>query len=161
MKKALILTVAAVMTLHTVAAVAQNSPLHILYLGTFDVGSRGGGGGGGGRVPGGFTNYAYLPGQTLAPQAIYFDHLSNLTYLTDKYLSHFDAVVQVMPDSQLAADQKALLANFQKAGKGIIKYADGNRPPDAVLREEGQVRLGSLPGRAPTVAATARRRAEL
>jgi putative membrane-bound dehydrogenase-like protein len=135
MKKALILTVAAVMTLHTVAAVAQNSPLHILYLGTFDVGSRGGGGGGGGRVPGGFTNYAYLPGQTLAPQAIYFDHLSNLTYLTDKYLSHFDAVVQVMPDSQLAADQKALLANFQKAGKGIIKYADGNRPPDAVLRE--------------------------
>jgi putative membrane-bound dehydrogenase-like protein len=106
---------------------AAEAPLHVLYLGPVEGGSRGG--------FGQRTNYIYLPGQTLAPEAIYFDRLSDLSHLTAKYLNHFDAVVQVMPDAQITPAQKELLTSFQKAGKGIVKYADGNRPADPVLRE--------------------------
>jgi putative membrane-bound dehydrogenase-like protein len=126
MKNVLILLTVGLMTLDVIAVDVPNNPLHVLYLGPVEGGRRGGDQ---------RTNYVYLPGQTLAPEAIYFDHLSNVTHLTDKYLSHFDAVVQVMPDSQIDAVQKGLLASFQKAGNGIVKYADGNRPADAVLRE--------------------------
>src|SRR6187402_2335283 len=96
MKKISMLIAAGLLTLNVVAA---GGPLHVLYLGSVDAGS-GGRGGGGQR-----TNYVYLPGQTLATEAIYFDYLSNITNLTDKYLSHFDVVVQVIPDSQIATTQ--------------------------------------------------------
>src|SRR5205823_3444734 len=92
-------------------------------------GGRGGGGFGGPRI-----NYAYLPGQTLAPEEIYFDYLSDLTHLTGKYLSHFDGVVQVLSDAQLGAAQQAMLNGFKDAGNGVIKYSDGKRPTDTVLR---------------------------
>src|SRR5881409_4118686 len=95
LKQILILLMGGLMALNTFAADAPDRPLHILYLGPVSTGSGGRGVGGFGGFGGPRTNYVYLPGQTLAPEAIYFDHLSDLTHLTDKYLSHFDAVVQV------------------------------------------------------------------
>jgi len=131
MKGVLVLMVAGLMSLDAFAADAPDRPLHVLYLGPVDVGGDGGFGGRGGPR----TNYVYLPGQTLAPEAVYFDHLSDVTHLTDKYLSHFDAVVQVMPDAELGAVHQRMLDNFKNAGNGLIKYADGQRPTDSVLRE--------------------------
>jgi putative membrane-bound dehydrogenase-like protein len=117
------------MSLAAIAAQAQEQPLHVLYLGT--VNTAGGGGAGFGRG-GARTNYVYLPGQTLAPEAIYFDHRSDYTNLTETYLKHFDAVVQVAPDSEIAPQQQNLL---KTSGKPLIKYSDGARPADNVLRD--------------------------
>ena len=50
-------------------------------------------------------------------------------------MKHFDAVVQVMPDAEVGAAQQKLLDSFKSAGNGLIKYTDGKRPADAVLRE--------------------------
>src|SRR6185503_16013145 len=116
--------------LNTFAADVPDRPLQVLYLGQTSLGGGGGGRGGGGR-----TNYVYLPGQTLAPEAIYFNHRADITNLTDSYLKHFDAVVQVMPDAEVGAAHHKLLDSFSSAGGAVIKYADGNRPPDSVLRE--------------------------
>ncbi|HHY87021.1 MAG TPA: c-type cytochrome [Verrucomicrobia bacterium] len=107
------------------ALAAAPEPLHILYLGPVDVGSRRGGGS--------RTNYAYLPGQTLAPEAIYFDHLSELAHLTEQYLRHFDAVVQVMPDAEIDATHRRMLDAFRASGRGVLRYAE--RPGDATLRQ--------------------------
>src|SRR6187455_3452250 len=85
---------------NTLAADVPDGPLHVLYLGPVSVGGGGRGGGFGG-FGGPRTNYVYLPGQTLAPEAIYFDHRADLSNLTDTYLKHFDAVVQVMPDTEV------------------------------------------------------------
>jgi hypothetical protein len=130
LKKILILLTGALMALNTFAADAPDRSLHVLYLGPVSAGgARGGGFGGGSR-----TNYVYLPGQTLAPEAMYFDHLSDLTHLTDKYLSHFDAVVQVMADAEVGAPQQKLLDTFKSAGHGLIKYSNDKRPADGDLR---------------------------
>ena len=120
------------MALNTFAADAPDRPLHVLYLGPVNVGS---GGRGAAALAAPRTNYVYLPGQTLAPEAIYFDHLADVTNLTDAYLKHFDAVVQVMPDAEVGAAQQKMLDSFKSAGNGLIKYTDGQRPADAVLRE--------------------------
>jgi uncharacterized protein len=129
LKQVLILLTGALIALNTVAADAPDRPLHVLYLGPVNSGAgRGGGGFGAPR-----TNYVYLPGQTLAPEAIYFDHLSDLAHLTEKYLSHFDAVVQVLPDTDIPATQQKWLNSFKSAGNAFIKYSE--RPADAVLRE--------------------------
>lgn len=117
------------MALNTSAADAPDRPLHILYLGSVSSGGTGFGGGGS------RTNYVYLPGQTLAPEAIYFNHRADVTNLTEAYLKHFDAVVQVLPDAELGSSQQALLAGFQRSGRGLVKYADGRRPAEGVLRE--------------------------
>src|SRR6266704_2431655 len=101
--KILILLTGGLLALNTFAADALDRPLHVLYLGPVSTGGGARGGGFGGGFGGPRTNYVYLPGQTLAPEAIYFDHLSNLTNLTENYLKHFDAVVQVMPDAEIAA----------------------------------------------------------
>src|SRR5215218_4559138 len=105
LKRILILLTGGLMALNTFAADAPDRPLHVLYLGPVNVGSGGRGGGFGGSR----TNYVYLPGQSLAPEAIYFDQLSNPTNLTEKYLSHFDAVVQVMPDAEVGAALQKML----------------------------------------------------
>jgi hypothetical protein len=130
LKRVLILLTGGLMVFNTIAADVPDRPLHVLYLGPVSVGS-------GGRGFGGFgaprTNYVYLPGQTLAPEAIYFDHLASVTNLTEKYLSHFDAVVQVMPDAEVGATQQKALDSFKSAGNALIKYTE--RPTDAVLRE--------------------------
>jgi putative membrane-bound dehydrogenase-like protein len=130
-KQFLPLLVAGLMTLHTIAADAPARPLQVLYLGQTSMG----GGARGGGFGGGRTNYVYLPGQTLAPEAIYFNHRADTTELTDAYLKHFDAVVQVLPNAEIGAAQQNLLDVFKSAGKGLIKYTDGQRPADGVLRE--------------------------
>src|SRR5436190_11352389 len=129
MKKLLQLSVlltGGLMVLKAYTADAPDRPIHVLYLGTVDARS-GGGGFGGAR-----TNYVYLPGQTLAPDAIYFDSVTSITNLTEEYLKHFDAVVQVMPDDEVVAARK-MLDSFKSAGNALIKYNE--RPGDAVLRE--------------------------
>lgn len=103
-------------------------PLHVLYLGKLDPG--GGGGGFGSR-----TNYVYLPGQTLAPGAIYFDHRSDFTNINERLLNHYDVVVQVASDTEIPGEQTRLLESFKKSGNGLIKYTDGVRPADGDLRE--------------------------
>ena len=127
-KNILTLLTGGLIALNSLAADAPNNPLHVLYLGPVSTGGGRGGGFGGSR-----TNYIYLPGQTLAPEAIYFDHRSDVTNLTDTYLKHFDAVVQVMPDADFGAAQQKMLDSFKGAGNAVIKYTE--RPTDVALRE--------------------------
>jgi putative membrane-bound dehydrogenase-like protein len=140
LKPILTLLTGGLIALNISAADGPHRPLHILYLGP--VSSGGAGSGGGGR-----TNYVYLPGQTLAPESIYFDHRLDVAPLTEAYLRHFDAVVQVLPEAEIGPDQQKLLARFQGAGNGLIKYADGQRPSDATLREAV---LGAVNGKTRT-----------
>lgn len=125
-RKQIIALMAGVLTATDVIAAEQ--PLRVLYLGAVNTGGRGGG-------FGGRTNYVYLPGQTLAPEAIYFDHRPDITNITEKFLSHFDAVVQAAGDNEIAPQQQRLLASFKNSGKAVLKYTDADRPTDAVLRE--------------------------
>jgi putative membrane-bound dehydrogenase-like protein len=131
--RVLILLTGGLIALNSFAADATDRPLRVLHLGSVSTG--GGATGPGGGFGGSRTNYIYLPGQTLAPEAIYFDQLSDLTHLSDKYLGHFDAVVQVMPDNEVGAAHQKMLDRFKGAGKGLVKYPDGQRPADSVLRE--------------------------
>lgn len=111
------------------AGATPDRPLRVLYLGAVEAGGddpRGGGS---------RTNYVYLPGQTLAPEAIYFDHLSDPGQLSERYLTHFDAVVQVMDDAGIDAGRRRLIEGFRSKGGAWIRYGDGRRPSDAVLRE--------------------------
>ena len=125
--KAVLVLLTGGIALNTIAAEAPARPLHVLYLGPVSAG--------GGDLSGRGTNYIYLPGQTLAPEAIYFDHVADVTNLADTYLKHFDAVVQVMPDAEVGAAQQKMLDSFKSAGNGLIKYTGEKRPTDAVLRE--------------------------
>src|SRR3954468_10447667 len=130
LKQLSLLLAGGLMVLNTFAAALPERPLHVLDLGPVNVGN-------GGRGFGGFgvsrTNYVYLPGQTLAPEAIYFDHLTSVTNLTDAYLKHFDAVAQVTPDAEVAPAQQKMLDSYRNAGGALIKYTE--RPTDEVLRE--------------------------
>ena len=128
LNRILTLLTAALLDLNTLAADSQDRPLHVLYLGTVNAGGRGGG-------FGSRTNYVYLPGQTLAPEAIYFDHRSDFTNITERLLQHYDAVVQAAPDADIATPQQKILDGFKTSGKGLIKYTDGVRPVDSVLRD--------------------------
>ncbi len=129
LKQLLLLSLGGLLVLNTIAADAPERPLRILYIGSVNAG-------GGARGFGGSrTNYVYLPGQTLAPEAIYFDHLTSITNLTDVYLKHFDAVTLVAPESEIGAAQQKLLDNFKMSGKAVIKYTDGSRPADSALRD--------------------------
>jgi hypothetical protein len=130
LKRILIVFTGGLIAFNTIAADAPDRPLHVLYLGSV---SAGGGGGGFGGFGGSRTNYVYLPGQTLAPEAIYFDYITAITNLTEAYLKHFDAVVQVMPDADIGAALQKMLDTFKSASNGPIKYTE--RPTDAVLRE--------------------------
>jgi uncharacterized protein len=119
--------ITALVILNNFAAEQTARPLHVVYLGNVDAGS-GRGGFGGSR-----TNYIYLPGQTLAPGAIYFDHLTSPTNLTAAYLKNVDAVVHVGAETTVGPDQQKMLAGFKSAGNPVHEYAD--RPADAELRE--------------------------
>lgn len=111
------------------AAEAQDRPLRVLYLGSVDAGVAGLGGGGS------RTNYVYLPGQTLAPEGIYFDHLTDPSHLTAAYLRHFDAVVQVYADAEVGGERLRWMEDLKRQGGGWIRYPASQRPDDAVLRE--------------------------
>ena len=130
--KSILILAGGLMAFNTFAAQTPERPIHVLYLGPVEVG-RSAPRGGGGFGSGARTNYVYLPGQTLAPEAIYFDHLTSANNLTDVYLKHFDAVVQVMPDSELGATQQKMLESFKTVGNPLFKYAE--RPSDAAIRE--------------------------
>src|SRR5687768_7141310 len=130
--KQILILLTGLLALDTLAAETTERPIHVLYLGPIEAGRsgpRGGGFGGGGSR----TNYVYLPGQTLATEAIYFDYLSSATNLTDGYLKHFDAVVQVLPDGEIGAAQRKMLDSFKSAGNALLTYTE--RPTDAALRE--------------------------
>ncbi|MDB6174119.1 MAG: rane-bound dehydrogenase protein [Chthoniobacteraceae bacterium] len=124
LKQVLVLLTGGLFVLTTSAA--EVHPLHVLYLGPVSSGGGGPQGGGGGR-----TNYVYLPGQTLAPEAIYFDYCADVSKLTETYLKHFDAVVQAMPE--VGAAQQKLLDGVK--GNGLIKITDGKRPEETDLRK--------------------------
>jgi len=126
LKQLLFLSLGGLVVLSAIAADAPERPLHVLYLGPVNAGS-GGRGFGGSR-----TNYVYLPGQSLAPEAIYFDHLTTFTNLTDAYLKHFDAVTLVGLDSDIGPAQQKMLKSFRSAGN-VIKYTE--RPTDSTLRD--------------------------
>ncbi len=112
-------------------AAAPDRPLHVLYLGSIRPG-----GPGASPIPGGSrTNYSYLPGQTLAPEGIYFDPLIDVAQLTERYLSHFDGVVQALPDAEVGSARLAMLDSFKRTGGAVIKVNDGERPADPALRE--------------------------
>src|SRR6266536_5436225 len=117
LKRILIVFTGGLIAFNTIAADAPDRPLQVLYLGSVS-----GGGGGFGGFGGSRTNYVYLPGQTLAPEAIYFDYITAITNLTEAYLKHFDAVVQVMPDADIGAALRKMLDTFQSAGNRLIKY---------------------------------------
>src|SRR5688572_22307831 len=112
LNRILTLLTGGLVTLNTFAADAPNRALHVLYLGSV-MGSGARGPGGGGFGGGSRTNYVYLPGQTLATEAIYFDHRADVANLTDAYLKHFDAVVQVLPDAEVGAAQQQMLDAFK------------------------------------------------
>src|SRR5437667_6509580 len=95
LKRILIVFTGGLIAFNAVAADAPDRPLHVLYLGAV---SAGGGGGGFGGFGGSRTNYVYLPGQTLAPEAIYFDYITAITNLTEAYLKPFDVLVKVWPE---------------------------------------------------------------
>jgi uncharacterized protein len=130
LKKILAVVAGGLLAMSPFAADAAARPLQVLYLGSTDGSTSGGPGFGRGR-----TDYVYLPGQTLAPEAIYFDHIRDSADLTAAYLKHFDAVVQVMPDIGIPEDHQKLLNQFKIAGNPVIHYPDGIRPKDADLRE--------------------------
>src|SRR5688572_13884820 len=120
LKQILILLTGGLLTLNTFAAETTERPIHVLYLGPIEAGRSGPRGGGGFGGGGSRTNYVYLPGQTLATEAIYFDYLSSATNLTDGYLKHFDAVVQVLPDGEIGAAQRKILDSFKSAGNALL-----------------------------------------
>src|SRR4051794_16665831 len=110
LKQLCLVLIGAGIALNTFSAEMAERPLHVLYLGAASTG-------GGGRGFGGSrTNYVYLPGQTLAPEAIYFDHLTSTTNLTAAYLKHFEAVVQVLTDSELGTEAQKMIESFRSAG---------------------------------------------
>jgi putative membrane-bound dehydrogenase-like protein len=87
---------------------AADRPLHVLYVGEI--------------VTSQHSGYVMLPGQWLAPEAIYFDHSADPGALTPGYLKHFDAVLLATDESKLAPAQKQALADFAKAGHGVKPY---------------------------------------
>jgi hypothetical protein len=110
-------------------AEAPDRPLRVLYLGAVEAGV-GGPGGGGSR-----TNYAYLPGQTLAPR-----RSTSITSPIPPISRRRTSAISTW----CAGDERLRSSIRQpgggsrtsrKAGRGWIQYADGRRPSDAVLRE--------------------------
>jgi putative membrane-bound dehydrogenase-like protein len=85
-------------------------------------------------VRGGTTppTYAYLPGQTLAPEGIYFDHVIDPADLTAAYLQHFDAAFVAVPQAQLTPAAQRLLDQFSAAGHGVRMVT--SRPSEEEIR---------------------------
>ncbi len=76
--------------------------------------------------------YAYLPGQSLAPEGIYFDHLTNPADLSLAYLQHFDAVVVALPAAQLGAAAQRALDQYRASGRLVRNVT--TRPTEAQFR---------------------------
>jgi putative membrane-bound dehydrogenase-like protein len=83
----------------------------------------------GGTTP---PTYAYLPGQTLAPDGIYFDYVTNPAELTPAYLQHFDAAIVALPPAQISAALQRQLDQFRAAGHGVRNVT--SRPSEEDLR---------------------------
>ena len=76
--------------------------------------------------------YAFLPGQTLAADAIYFDYLTRPTDLTQAYLQHFDAAIVALPAGEIGAAQQRLLDQFKASGRGVQTVS--SPPTDQQIR---------------------------
>ena len=98
-------------------------------------------------VRGGTTppTYAYLPGQTLAPDGIYFDYVTDPADLTSVYLQHFDAAIVSLPPAQITPVVQRLLDQFRSSGHGVRTVT--SRPSEEDLRT-------SVPGLVGTAAMT-------
>src|SRR6476620_7698990 len=75
------------------ASMGADRPLHLLYFWTPTPTKRD-------------NFYAMLPGQWLAPEAIYFDYRADAAALTPGALKHFDAVFLAQDESKLSAEAK-------------------------------------------------------
>ena len=106
------------------AAEVPNRPLQILYVGQIPA------------TPQGERGYAFLPGQRLAPQAIYFDYRTDAASLTADYLKHFDAVV-LAGGVPADAAQQAPLAKFSADGRVVTAAGE-------VLRDDLKLRVEVL-----------------
>ncbi len=103
-------------------------PLHVLYLGQFENKGKG-------------ADYSYLPGQTLAPEAIYFDHPLSAEALTESYVRNFDAVVDaskpIAPKAPYTSDELTrtlALETYAKSGRPVLRLT--SPATDAQLREQ-------------------------
>ena len=98
-------------------------------------------------VRGGTTppTYAYLPGQTLASDGIYFDYVTDPADLTPVYLQHFDAAIVSLPPAQITPVVQRLLDQFRSSGHGVRTVT--SRPSEEDLRT-------SVPGLVGTAAMT-------
>ena len=76
--------------------------------------------------------YTYLPGQTLAPDGIYFDHLTSTADLTPTYLQHFDAAIIALPSAQISAPAQRALDQFRASGHGFQTVS--TTPSDEQIR---------------------------
>ena len=146
---------------HPVAATAPDRPLHILYLGPVPTGNASPGGGGS------RTNYVYLPGQTLATEAIYFDPLPDASQLTESYLHHFDAVARrfrMQPWDRRFKSDGRLSSGWEPRhpppeGPSQLGHSSETScwPPSF----KGQDRVGGVERRAPDPSAPVRRGPQL
>ncbi len=101
-------------------AAEQPHPLHLLYFGE--------------ATPTPVTKpatYAFLPGQQLAPEAIYFDYRSDADALSSASLRNFDAVLLAVPKEKCTADQQKALDAFAAEGHGV-KPVPANADPQAI-----------------------------
>ncbi len=104
---------------------SRPGPLRILYFGRFDPDAGQG------------TNYTYLPGQTLAREAIHFDHTSDPTQLRPERLRHYDAVVLVDAEGKIGAAEERVLTEFTRVrGGGVKRFATGTPPDDSQLKSD-------------------------
>jgi len=111
-----------VASLFTSAALAAGRPLQVLYVGEVEISGEG-------------ANYSYLPGQTLAKEAIYFDHRADTSVLAASYLKHFDAVVLTVPESDLSSAEKNALDTFARR-HGVKRLTPDEKFDDVRFRAE-------------------------
>ena len=131
LKQILVLLTGGLLTLNTFAAETTDRPIHVLYLGPVeaDVLVREAVA----LAAAGRARTTFICPANFGAGSDLLRSSHQVTNLTDAYLKHFDAVVQVMPDGDISAAQRKMLDSFKSAGNALLKYTE--RPTDAVLRE--------------------------
>ncbi len=96
------------------SAQASPRPLHILFYGPAKPAPA--------ARP---AEYAFLPGQTAAPKAIYFDYRTDAAALSAEALRNFDAVLLAAPEAEISPEQKEALDRFAADGHGVRPLPTG------------------------------------